>query len=264
MKRLIILFLLIPAITNAQQDFFLPLEKDRLSGLYHMDASLNGLNGNFIFDTGASGIVINGSFYNKLLTGGQITRSDYKGPVRSIIADGSVVEGSLYNINKLETGNLVLHNVEVTVMPRMNAGMLIGQSFLAQFGKVTLDFDNSRLILTQKTIDPATIATSVDEIRIIPCFATSENFDELKKTLNASGITIGKYTQESKVPPATALQRINSSYTVRYFDAETENLSRLLSQKIAQTDPNSTITIEDMRPYFNGSIIPAYIEIWIK
>lgn len=171
MKQLIVLFLLIPAITSAQQTSFLPLKKDRLSGLYHMEASLNGMSGDFIFDTGASGIVINSSFYSQLMSQGRLTRADYKGPVRSVIADGSVVGGSLYNISTLEAGNLVLRNIEVTVMPQMNAGMLIGQSFLAQFGKVTLDFDNSRLILEQKNLPQQTPAiTSVDEIRIIPCF----------------------------------------------------------------------------------------------
>lgn len=262
MKQLIILFLLIPAISNAQ-DYYLPLKKDLFSGLYHLNASLNDVDGKFILDTGASGIVVNGDFFNQLVNNGKISQADYKGSVQSIIADGSVVAGSLYNIKSLQAGNLTLNNVEITVMPQRNAGMLIGQTFLAKFGKVTLDLDNNRLILEKKVFNPHT-AISLNEIRLIPCFATSEVFDDLKTTLNGTGIQINKYTQENKVPPANALQRINSSYTIRYFDAETENLSIKFSEEIARTNPGSSVTTEDMRPYFNGANIPAYIEIWIK
>lgn len=262
MKHLIILFLLIPAIGSAQ-DYYLPLQKDVYSGLYHLNATLNDVDGKFIFDTGASGIVVNGDFFNKMVNQGKINQADYKGPVQSIIADGSVVQGSRYNIRDLQAGNLMLNNVEITVMPQRNAGMLIGQTFLAKFGKVTLDLDNNRLVLEKKVFNPKT-AIALNEIRLIPCFATTEDFSELKTVLNSTGIQINKYTQESNVPPVNAIQRINSSYTIRYFDAKTENLSVKFSDEIARKNPGITVTTEDMRPYFNGSIIPAYIEIWIK
>ncbi|MEL6561010.1 MAG: retropepsin-like aspartic protease [Bacteroidota bacterium] len=262
MKQMIVMLLLLPMFCSAQ-DYYLPLQKDPFSGLYHLNVALNDVNGKFIFDTGASGIVVNGVFFNRLMSQGKISQADYKGPVQSIIADGSVVNGSRYNIQNLKAGNLELFNVEVTVMPQSNAGMLIGQTFLAKFGKVTLDLDNERLVLEKKVFNPNT-AVALSEIRLIPCFTTSEKFDDLKTTLNATGIRIDKYTQEDKVPPANALQRINSSYTIRYFDAQTENLSIKFSEEIARTNPGSSVTTEDMRPYFNGANIPAYIEIWIK
>jgi len=262
MRLLIILFLSIPAIASAQ-DYHLPLTKDSFSGLYHLNASLNNVSAKFIFDTGASGIVVNGDFYNRLVQQGSISQRDYKGPVRSIIADGSTVSGSLYNIRRLEAGNLVLSNVEVTVMPQANAGMLIGQTFLSQFGKVTLDLDNNRLILAKKAASsPATL--DLNEIRLIPCFTTNDKFDQLKSIVKSIGINVSQYTQEEKVPPTSALQRINSRYTIRYFDSAMESLSLKLVDQLSREYPNLSVSLEDMRPFYGGSNIPAYIEIWIK
>lgn len=262
MKKILLLAMLFPA-TLLAQEYYLPLAKDRSSGLYELQASLNDVAGKFIFDTGASGIVINGSFYNRLERSGQLTRNDYRGAVQSIIADGSVVTGSLYNIRTLKAGNLTLRNVQVTVMPQANAGMLIGQTFLAKFGKVTLDFDNSRLIL-EKTNSAAVATGPVKEVRLIPCYQTQGTFGTLKTAINSSGITVTQYSIEDKVPPASALQRINSQYTIRYFDRATEALSDKLADTLTEQFPGVTVSTEDMRPYFGGSVIPAYIEIWIK
>ena len=261
MKSILLLFMMLPAVLFAQE-YYLPLTKDQSSGLYELKASLNGVQGNFIFDTGASGIVVNSAYYNRLQNSGQLTRADYKGAVQAVIADGSVVTGSLYNIRSLKAGNLTLYNVEVTVMPQANAGMLIGQTFLAKFGKVTLDFDNSRLILEKSTTPVAT--SPVREVRLVPCYQTSDTFGPLKTAIDASGVQIRQYSVEDKVPPANALQRINTQYTIRYFDRDTEIASGKLADTLSEKFPNATVSTEDMRPYFGGSAIPAYIEIWIK
>ncbi|MEL7144814.1 MAG: retropepsin-like aspartic protease [Bacteroidota bacterium] len=262
-KSLLVFLLMIVSGTLPAQEYYLPLSKDRSSGLYELKASLNDVSGHFIFDTGASGIVINGSFYDRLVRNGQLTRTDYRGDVQSVIADGSVVTGSLYNIRTLRAGNLTLRNVSVTVMPQANAGMLIGQTFLAKFGKVTLDFDNSRLIL-EKTSSAAATNTPVKELRLIPCFQTQDTFNQLKNVIQSSGVEVRQYSVEDKVPPANAIQRINSQYTVRYFDRDTEALSDKLADVLSAKFPGASVSTEDMRPYFGGSAIPAYIEIWIK
>ena len=75
MKKLIIIFFLIPLLGNAQ-DYYLPLQKDPFSGLYHLNASLNGIEGKFIFDTGASGIVVNSNFFSILVNQAHISQPD--------------------------------------------------------------------------------------------------------------------------------------------------------------------------------------------
>ncbi len=43
----------------------------------------------------------------------------------------------------MEIGGIILHNVEANVVDNIQAPLLLGQTALSKFGKVTIDYNNN-------------------------------------------------------------------------------------------------------------------------
>lgn len=101
---------------------------------------------NFIFDTGASDITISEVEAVFLLRQGTLTNEDIMGTEYYRIADGSISEGTVINLKTVKIGNRTLHNVKASVIHNMQAPLLLGQSALAQFGRVSIDYDRKEIV----------------------------------------------------------------------------------------------------------------------
>ena len=114
-------------------------------GVYLIPGLINGSNMNFIFDTGASDIIISEVEALFLYKQGTLTDDDFIGVQQYQIADGSISEGSIINLKTVQIGNKILHNVKASIIHNTSAPLLLGQSALAQFGKVTIDYKKNQL-----------------------------------------------------------------------------------------------------------------------
>lgn len=114
-------------------------------GVYLIPTLVNGSNMNFIFDTGASDITISQVEALFLYKQGTLTDDDFIGVQQYQIADGSISEGSIINLKTVQIGNKVLHNVKASIIHNTSAPLLLGQSALSQFGKVTMDYKKNTL-----------------------------------------------------------------------------------------------------------------------
>ena len=120
------------------------------SGTYEVPCSINGLPLKFIFDTGASDVTLSSVEANFMLKNDYLSIKDFRGNRKYLTANGSIAEGAVVHIREVQIGDVTLKNIEASVVKNQKAPLLLGQSVLERFGSVTLDIDNSKLIIKHK------------------------------------------------------------------------------------------------------------------
>jgi len=116
------------------------------NGLYYVPCKINGSEMQFIFDTGASDITMSLTEALFLCKQGKLTYDDFLGTQQYQIADGSLAEGTVVNLRTVTIGNRTLENVQASIVYNMEAPLLLGQSALARFGKISIDYKRNEII----------------------------------------------------------------------------------------------------------------------
>ena len=114
-------------------------------GVYMVPITVNGLDLSFIFDTGASSISLSSAEAMVMLRQGLITEDDIIGQQQFQDATGGVSVGTVVRLRTVEIGGITLNNVEATVVDNIQAPLLLGQTALSKFGKVTIDYNNNTI-----------------------------------------------------------------------------------------------------------------------
>lgn len=114
-------------------------------GVYLVPITVNGLNLDFIFDTGASSISLSSAEAMVMLRQGQITRDDIIGQQQFQNATGGVSVGTIVLLRTVQIGDITLENVEASIVDNIQAPLLLGQTALAKFGKVTIDYNHNTI-----------------------------------------------------------------------------------------------------------------------
>lgn len=117
------------------------------NGVYYVPIEVNGVRMRFIFDTGASQISISEAEALFLYKQGSLTADDILGKVRFSDANGDISEGTEINLREVKIGDRVLTNVRASVVEGIRAPLLLGQSALARFGQVSIDYEKQTLTL---------------------------------------------------------------------------------------------------------------------
>lgn len=109
------------------------------SGVHEVTAKLNNkIEIDFILDTGATDVSIPADVFLTLLRTNTISDKDILPSGSYSFADGSVKEQKRFIIRQIQVGSIVANNIEATVSD-MGAPLLLGQSFLKNFGNVMID-----------------------------------------------------------------------------------------------------------------------------
>lgn len=135
--------------TNLFSQTIVKMEKK--NGVYYVPCKVNGLPLKFIFDTGASDVIISLTEALFMLKNGYLKDSDFKETESYKLANGEIAEGTKVLIAKLEIGEKVIYNVQASVVHTSDAPLLLGQSALKGLGNVTIDYSANTLILNNKT-----------------------------------------------------------------------------------------------------------------
>lgn len=101
----------------------------------------------FIFDTGASLISISETEAQLLVKQGTLTEDDFLGVQQFVDANGDVSEGLLVNLKEVDIQGYKLRNVQASIVQNSIAPLLLGQSLLEKFGKVTIDNNRKKIYL---------------------------------------------------------------------------------------------------------------------
>lgn len=236
-------------------------------GILEVDVKIFDVNRRFIFDTGASSISLSAELYNLLRNQGRIDNRHVIGHTKCRIADGSLVDALVLSLRSISVGGHTFNNVEATVIFAQNVPLLLGQSFLGQFGKVSVDY-NSRVIELERSNRP-TVTYGVNEVRFVPCDRFNiANADVLRRVIESGDVRISKFSQEQDIPPPfNAVNKLRTGITIRYFDNNDYRNAEKLMLMIRNSNLVSTqvpIQTENMLPFFNYQPIPGRIEVWIK
>ena len=122
------------------------IKMERESGVIMMPAKVNGVPMKFVFDTGASSITISQTEAMFLAKQGLLTKKDIMGTERYQTADGNISEGTVIRLREVQIGDRTIRNVKASVTGSQNAPLLLGQTALSKFGKVSIDYENGYLI----------------------------------------------------------------------------------------------------------------------
>lgn len=117
----------------------------RENGVYLVPITVNGLNLDFIFDTGASSICLSSAEALVMLRQGKISQEDILGQQQFMDATGGISVGTTIRLRSVEIGGIELRDVEATVVDNIQAPLLLGQTALAKFGRVTIDYDHNTI-----------------------------------------------------------------------------------------------------------------------
>lgn len=113
----------------------IPLSKQ--GGVYHINISIGGETEQFIFDTGASDVLISKNLEKNLISKGFLKKEHYLEDGLYRIADGSIVRMRRLLIPKLKIGNFTLINIEASVTN--SDTKLLGKSVLDKFKNWRID-----------------------------------------------------------------------------------------------------------------------------
>ena len=99
-----------------------------------------------IFDTGASDITISNLEALFLIKQGKLSEDDILGEAYYQVANGDISVGTIINLRTVQIGDFVLQNVKASVVDNIGAPLLLGQSALAKFGNISIDYSNNTIV----------------------------------------------------------------------------------------------------------------------
>jgi clan AA aspartic protease (TIGR02281 family) len=132
-----------------QKIYVIPIKKLR-SNIYEVICAINGVPMKFLFDTGASGVLLSRTEADFLLKNDYLKLYDIGEKKKSRLADGSIVESTSVKLRKFKIGDLELENIDASIMDNPDIDLLLGQSVLQKFGKIEIDNERNIMIITVK------------------------------------------------------------------------------------------------------------------
>lgn len=122
------------------------LQMEIQDGVRYVWIEINGIKLKFIFDTGASNICISSAEAAVLFRQGLLKEEDVIGTQSFQDATGRISQGTKIQLREVKIGEIVLENIEATVIDNVNAPLLLGQSVLERFGSIEIDNYNNEII----------------------------------------------------------------------------------------------------------------------
>ena len=123
---------------------FIPLV-DYLGQGYKIKISISGVSKYYLFDTGASDLIIDRDTERELLLNGVLKREDYLGKTQYTTANNQIMEAQMVKVNNITIGDYTISNVVISVVDEVS--LLCGKSFLDKFYKWEIDKQNKVLVL---------------------------------------------------------------------------------------------------------------------
>jgi predicted aspartyl protease len=133
-------------ILNSKKQVRIPLTQK--GNTHFIKAKINGtLSFDFILDTGADNVLVAPDVFMTFYKAGLITNADIIGKQHFSIADGTTVNGLKFYLREIQIGDIVLNNVEASIISGGDYEMLLGGSVFKKNGTITIDYNNNVLII---------------------------------------------------------------------------------------------------------------------
>lgn len=119
-----------------------------LNGMTYLKVKTGSLVQFWLFDTGASDLLINKEMEATLKLEGVLTNENYLGTGEYEMANGIIDTCRRYTINNVRIGNYSINNIVMAVTDK-GKRIIAGKSLLNKFGNWLLDNKNSRILLSK-------------------------------------------------------------------------------------------------------------------
>lgn len=242
------LFILLFNINNlcAQVNILMQRKND----VYTIPCKVNGLELEFIFDTGASNVTISLTEALFMIKNGLLKKEDIVGSSYAQLANGEITENTEILIKEIEIYGLKLHNVSASIVHNLKAPLLLGQSAISKLGKIQLDGNKLTILTKEYRNNDLTVALfetiptemPVSCIKFSPdknLIAIADNtedplgFKELKETFKIKILNAENYSVKFELVGGhkESIESVNFSID---------------SKKLVSTDKRGTIIIWDL------------------
>jgi hypothetical protein len=213
---LLICILLIRSLSYAQST--IPFDVTP-QGHILVKAKINGIEGNFIFDTGAGLTLITKKFSDKI---GKLHKQD--GTYTGFRATGEKLNAELYDAQTVALGEFVEHNPVLTIFD-VDLGTIDGLISLMSFRKqpLTIDYTNKKLVFeTEKSLSairkaghhiPLQLEESRDKALTLFAYFMVNNKLNLQLSMD-SGAGSNSYRFNSKYITALGVDTVNAKKLV--------------------------------------------------
>lgn len=145
-----------PPIIFPDSDKEIVIPYKEVSGVPTIPVKINGVSMQMIYDTGASHISMSLNEVLTLCKLGEIRDSDIIGTDYATLADGSIVENVRVRLRNVEIGGengIKVHNVEATIVPNLEAPLLLGRSAIEKdksVTSITTDITRKAIVIKRK------------------------------------------------------------------------------------------------------------------
>ncbi|MEN8225147.1 MAG: OmpA family protein [Bacteroidota bacterium] len=129
------------------EDNVVPFQVQAKTGFYIVPLILNGYNEEFIYDDRAAAQVSLEKAL-QLLNDGIIGKGDFDGDPSRILANNSIRNNSIFNIDELRIGAKTIKDVKFVVVHRQQNPIVIGRQIMNRIGKYTIN-ENTKEITFQ-------------------------------------------------------------------------------------------------------------------
>ena len=111
----------------------------------YLIAKVNGVDMNFMLDTGCSGVQITSAEYYYMKHLDIVSDDDISGRVTCIYADNSKNDCPTMKLKSINIGGIELKDIDCTIQENGDASLLLGQDVLKKLGEVSIDYKNNKL-----------------------------------------------------------------------------------------------------------------------
>jgi|GEM_PF-6022983 len=120
----------------------------RENGVFKLPVTINNSTTSyFIFDTGASDLLISPNLKAKLISNNSLSEQrDFLRRANYMDANGDIETCNVYSLKSVKVGNREIANVTCAVANNEITDMLLGQSFISKLGQFEINFSTKRLI----------------------------------------------------------------------------------------------------------------------
>jgi len=145
MKKIFFTIAMILITIGSNSQIVIKMKKE--GGVSLIPCKVNGLNLNFIFDTGAGDVSISMTEASFMLKNDYLSTNDIIGNQNYQDANGKISEGIKIILKEVEIAGLKLFNVEASIVKNLKAPLLLGQSAISKLGKIQLDLQSNTLTI---------------------------------------------------------------------------------------------------------------------
>ncbi len=131
-------------ITGGNSKSSVPLT-DYFGKGYKVKITLGGIPKYYLFDTGASDLIIDRDTERELLLAGVLKKENYLEKTEYSLANNETVTGQMVKVDQVVIGDYTLNNVVIAIIDE--GSLLCGKSFMDKFKKWEIDQQNKLLLL---------------------------------------------------------------------------------------------------------------------